>query len=571
MKSTVVLRYELGMFLRSTRRRLADGTKAEYFQLAESVWDAEKKQPVTRIVHNFGRADEDARQRLDKLAKSILARVGTVEEMALGQELKLVDSFVYGGFHVVRELWKRYGLQDALERAEIRAGTDMPLAEALFAMVANRLLAPRSKLYCYEQWLAEEVYFPEGEDLQLHHLYRAMDLLEREHEVVEEEVFWRVADLLTLDVDLVFYDTTSLHFEIDFNDEGEQRGNELAGERIYPPLRKRGKSKNGRSDAPQIVVGLAVTRDGLPVRCWIFPGNTVDVTTVKQVKADLRGWRLGRCVFVGDAGMVSASNLVELSRGGGRYLLAKPAGLGDDVTKGIMGRPGRYRIVDDNLQVKEVWWPSKDGGERRQRYAVCFNPKEAERQKRHREEILVQLEAELATLKVPDKGHSKRMCSLLSTPRYKRYLRQTRSGKLAISRKAVHEAERLDGRWMVTTNDDTLTAEDMALGYKQLQRVEECWRSMKTGLRMRPVYHYTPHRIHAHVRLCVLALLVERVAERLCQDTWRNIRDDLNQVKVGILEGPSGRVVQVTDAREDARKRLKLLDIQPPPSVLHVT
>jgi len=517
------------------------------------------------------RADDVARERLRTLAKSILTRVGTVDEMAQGSDLRLVDSFVYGGFHVVRELWKRCGLDEAIGRASARVGTDMPLEEALFAMVANRLLAPRSKLYCYERWLAEEVYFPEGDELELHHLYRAMDLLEREHEVVEKEVFWKVATLMNLDVDLIFYDTTSLHFEVDFNDKAQAVGNELAGGRSYPVQRKRGKSKNGRSDAPQIVVGLAVTRDGIPVRCWIFPGNTVDVTTVKKVKADLRGWQLSRCVFVGDAGMVGAANLVELSRGGGRYLLAQPVARGDEVTTKIIGRPGRYRDVADNLRVKEVWWPSKDAGERRKRYAVCFNPKEAERQRKHREEILAQLEAELASLRVPDDGHSKRMCNLLSTPRYKRYLRQTRGGRLAISRKAVRAAERLDGKWVVPTNDDTLPAEDMALGYKQLQRVEECWRSMKSGLQMRPVYHHAPHRIHAHVRLCVLALLIERMAETLCEDTWRNIRDDLNQLKVGILQGAAGRVVQVTEPREDTRKRLNQLAIQPPPAVLAAT
>jgi len=142
---------------------------------------------------------------------------------------------------------------------------------------------------------------------------------------------------------------------------------------------------------------------------------------------------------------------------------------------------------------------------------------------------------------------------------------------LAISRKAVRAAERLDGRWVVTTNDDTLTVEEMALGYKQLQRVEECWRSMKSGLRMRPVYHRAPHSIHAHIRLCALALLIERIAETLCGDTWRNIRDDLNQVKVGMLQGPNGRIVQVAKPRADARKRLEQLDIQPPSRVLSAT
>ncbi|MFZ5478325.1 MAG: IS1634 family transposase [Myxococcota bacterium] len=556
------------MFLRSTSRTLADGSKVAYYQLAENVWDSAQKKPVTRIVHNFGRADDATCERLRALARSILSRVGTVEEMTKGGDLRLVDSFVYGGFHVVRELWRAFGLEEAVAKAATRLGTDMPLGPALFAMVANRLLAPRSKLYCYEQWLAEEVYFPEGEGLELHHLYRAMDLLEREHAAIEEEVFWKVASLINLDVDLIFYDTTSLHFEVDEADAGERQGNVMAGRRQYPALRKRGKSKNGRSDAPQIVVGLAVTRDGFPVRCWIFPGNTVDVTTVKKVKADLGGWKLGRCVFVGDAGMVSASNLVELSRGGGRYLLGTPIARGDEVTKEVMTRAGRYQKVDDNLLVKEVWVPGKDGGERRRRYVVCYNPDEAERQRKHRAEILRQIEAELETLRVPDAGHTHRMCDLLTTPRFRAYLRELPDGGVAIDRAAIRDAEKYDGKWVVTTNDDTLTAADMALGYKQLQRVEECWRSMKSGLELRPVYHHTPHRISAHVRLCVLALLVERIAETRCGDTWRNIRDDLNQIKVGILTGPNGEVVQVTDPGEAARKRLADLKIEPPPRVL---
>jgi transposase len=292
------------------------------------------------------------------------------------------------------------------------------------------------------------------------------------------------------------------------------------------------------------------------------------VTTVKKVKDDLRGWNLGRCVFVGDAGMISAGNLVELSRGGGRYLLGTPIARGDEVTKAVMTRAGRYQNVDDNLQVKEVWVPEKDGGERRRRYVIGYNPQEAERQQHHRAEIVRQLEAELATLRTPAEGHSQRMCDLLTTPRFRPYLRELPGGGLAIDRAAVRAAEHYDGKWVVTTNDDTLTAVDMARGSKQLQRVEECWRSMKSGLDLRPVYHWTPHRISAHVRLCVLALLLERIVETRCGDTWRNIRDDLNEIKVGILKGPDGEVVQVTDPSDAAKKRLAPLQIEPPPRVL---
>ena len=149
-------------------------------------------------------------------------------------------------------------------------------------------------------------------------------------------------------MELIFYDTTSLHFEIDEMDQGHGdedlvEGSMAAGSKVYKAPRKRGMSKNGRSDAPQIVIGLAVTRDGLPVRHWVFPGNTVDVTTVAQVKDDLKGWKLSRCVFVGDAGMVSQDNLERLSQSGGKYILCMPMRRGDEVTHDVLQRPGRFQ------------------------------------------------------------------------------------------------------------------------------------------------------------------------------------------------------------------------------------
>lgn len=272
---------------------------------------------------------------------------------------------------------------------------------ALFAMVANRACAPCSKLYCYEQWLAAEVRIEGTEGLELHQLYRAMDFLEANRERIEEAIYFRLADLLNLDVQLIFYDTTSLHFEVDEEDEGrgerqEVQGSRAAGAKTYRTPRKRGKSRNGRDDAPRIVVGLAVTRDGFPVRHWVFPGNTVDVTTVEKVKADLKGWRLGRCVFVGDAGMVSQENLKALARSGGRYIVCVPIHVGGEVSEEVLSRPGRYQEVAENLRVKEV---VVGEGERRRRYVVCHNPQEEARQRVHREKLLKELGAELESLR----------------------------------------------------------------------------------------------------------------------------------------------------------------------------
>ena len=564
------------MFLRETRQRRTSGEVVTYLQLVESVWDPVKKRPQIRVVFNFGRGDDPiVRERLRALAQGILRRVAPEDLVRDRGDWKLIDSWPYGDLYVIEQLWARLGLKELLPGlVEDATRTKLPVERAAFAMVANRAVAPCSKLYCYEQWLREDVVVDGTAGLQLDHLYRTMDFFEKHKEAIEKALFFRLSDLFACDVELIFYDTTTLHFEIDEEDAGGAedavlRGSKLAGGKTYAALRQRGKSKNKRSDVPQIVVGLAMTRDGLPVRSWIFRGDTVDVETVKQVKEDLRGWHLTRCVFVGDAGMVSEENLRQLARGGGRYILCMPIRQGTDVADEVVKRAGRYKPVAQNLRVKQV---TVGAGERRRRYVVCFNPQEAVRQKQHREQALTELAAELASMKVhaPGDEHTKRECALRASERYGKYLRLRRGGRLVIDRAKVRAVAKLDGKFVVHSNDDTLTAEDLALGYKQLARVEQAWRLLKSGIRFRPIYHWRPHRISAHVSLTMLALLLERLAENTCRDTWRNIRDDLRQIKLARLSSPHGEVWQVTEGTEDARRRLKQLGIPPPPLVLNV-
>ena len=561
------------MYLRQSKQKRATGKVVTYLQLAENEWDARKGRSQARIVFNFGRADDpEVIERLRRLAKSIMRRCSTDEIVADNPAWRLMFSWPYGDTYVLEAMWKRLGIDAVIHSQTKKRRFGFDMERALFAMVANRACAPASKLYCHEQWLKEDVRIEGTQGMELHQLYRAMDFLEANKEEIEKTIFFQVSDLLNLDVDIVFYDTTSLHFEIDEEDEGDDNdqvlGSKTAGGKPYQAPRKRGYSKNGRGDVPQIVVGLAVTRDGFPVRHWVFQGNTVDVTTVAKVKEDLKGWKLSRCLFVGDAGMVSQANLQTLSKGGGKYLLAMPMRRGDEVTEQVMSRPGRYRQVADNLTVKEV---IIGDGERRRRYAVCFNPQEARRQLAHREKLIKVLEAELASLSDQSgERYSKRACTLRTSSRYGRLLRETKKG-LAIDRKAIAELKRFDGKFVVHSNDDTLTAEDMALGYKQQQRVEEAWRSMKSGLKMRPVFHWAPHRVHAHIAITVLSLLLERVIEHACKDTWRNIRDDLKRIQLAQLSSPNGTVWQVTDPSDSAVNRLKKLKIKPPQPVLELS
>jgi transposase len=184
---------------------------------------------------------------------------------------------------------------------------------------------------------------------------------------------------------------------------------------LFAPLRQRGHNKEGRDGNPQVVIALAVTRDGMPVRSRVLPGNTADVATVARIKQDLHAWRLGRCLFVGDAGMYAADNLVELSRGLGRYVLAVPMRRVGEVEAEVLSRPGRYRKVADNLEVKEVWVGT---GERRKRYVLCFNPAEAACQRQHRAQVLAELEAELRWLDERAEDHPKAACALLASRRW---------------------------------------------------------------------------------------------------------------------------------------------------------
>ncbi len=550
------------MYLRTTKRKNADGTTISYYQLAENVWDADRGCSVARVLYNFGRADALDFEKLRQLAQSIL-RVCPSEQLTDQADIKVLDARPHGALHVLEAVWQELGIPALLTQLAQQAETTQPFERAIFAMVANRALSPYSKLYCYDQWLREEVFLRGAEALELQHLYRGMDFLERHKEELEKAIYFSAADLTRADVDLIFYDTTSLHFEVDEEDEHTLEKEE----RSYPPLRKLGHSKNGRTDAPQIVVGMAVTRDGLPVRSWVFAGNTSDVTTIEHVKEQLRGWKLGRCVFVGDAGMNSDENRRTLALGGGKYILASKMRGGDEVTKEVLTRPGRYKEIADNLRVKEVFVGE---GERRRRYVICHNPKEEERQRKHRAELLTKLTEELESMRATPGTHTQRMCELLASQRFGRYLRETGTG-LAIDRAAVKEAERYDGKWVITSNDDSLTAEDLALGYKQLMRVEECWRTLKSALRMRPVYHWRPWRIQAHVTLSVLALLLERMVEQRAGDTWRNVAAQLETLKVVEYTRGGVQVRQTTELRPEVKALLEKLGVRPPPRLHAIT
>jgi len=554
------------MYLRTTRRKNRDGSEVVYYQLAHNTRHPDTGQTVAQVIHTFGRADALDREALVRLCRSIARVCGLKVEDPLGEPagrdashlmtalpegVTLVGSRRLGLIWLVQALWERLGIGPTL-RQVLTPSQDAPRFErALLAMTANRLCDPQSKLGVWERW-RETVYLPSAEPLTKNDLYAAMDALHAQAASVEQAVFFHTADLFKIEVDLLFYDTTTCTFAIDADDEDD--------------VRCFGRPKDGMW-APQIVVALAVTREGLPVRSWVFPGNTTDVSTVERIKDDLRGWKLGRAIFVADAGMHSEANREELARGAGKYVLAVPVSAIAEVKTEVLSRPGRYRCIEQNLLAKEV---VVGDGERRRRYIVCFNPKEAERQAQHRAEVLADLQAELA--RHPDRrATAKWAMELLTAGRYRRYLKVTEGGEVRLDTEALRQAPRLDGKWVLITNDDTLSVEDAAVAYKSLLVIERCFRSLKRGqIHLGPMYHRLSVRIEAHVKICVLALLIQRVVEHTTGESWFPLRHQLNGLQATELRTASHRFFHRTEPTPELKRLFKKLEISMPNSVLAV-
>jgi hypothetical protein len=558
----------VGLYLRTTQRRNRDGSVVRYYALAENVRHPEKGHVEAKVVHSFGRADRLERAALERLVRSLRrvldadggAPASAADAPGHDRAIAIEASFELGVVHVVEQLWARLGIGRAIATRLAADERRAPHEAALLAMTAQRLARPGSKLACHERWLAR-VWLPAARDLALDQLYRALDILAEHGDAIEQEVFWHSADLFKLDVDLVFYDATTAWFECDEEDTAGQEWRGLT----FAPLRQRGHSKEGRDHDPQVIIALAVTRDGMPVRSWVLPGDTADVTTVQRIKEELRRMRLGRALFVGDAGLYAEANLAELSRGAGRYILATPIGRVKEIKDEVLRRPGRYAEIAPNLRAKEVVIGQ---GERRRRYILCLNAEEAERQKRHREAILELLQLELDRL---GGDHPKAACRLVASKRFGPYLSLDDQGRLFIDRAKVRRAERLDGKFVLTTNDDSLSAADIALGYKGMWIIEACFRRMKTtGLGVRPMFHWTPRRIVAHVKLCVLALMIQRAAEIAAEAPWSRLVDVLERLKAVRYTAEGATIVQASRITPELAAILKKLDVSGPKPILAV-
>ncbi|MGH3501512.1 MAG: IS1634 family transposase, partial [Nocardioidaceae bacterium] len=445
--------------------------------------------------------------------------------------------------------------------------------------VANRLSAkPLSKLAgC--SWVTNRVFIPGLDQVSEDACYRAMDFFLTTLAELQEAVFFSVANLLNLEVDILFFDSSSTYWETETADEalladedgttddatgqGGEGDGDAEGRAVEGAWRAYGASKDHRPDLPQVVVGMAVTREGIPVRVWTFSGETSDQVLIRTVKDDLAQWNLNRIIMALDRGFTSAENRRYLQRGGGHYIVGEKLRGQSQEAAVALSRQGRYRTVAGNLRVKEV---RVDDGTARDRFVICHNPDAAARDAAVREEIITRLQDKIEGTDSLTASKRAELAGRLKTkPAFARFLRTTPAGLLRIDRTKVRAEANFDGKFLLRTSDETLTAADIAQGYKGLYEAERGWRDLKSTLDLRPVYHHREDRIRAHVQLQWLALLLLRVAETATGDTWRNIRDELERLHLVTLATTEGHVAQRSELTPGHRTILSALDLPEPP------
>ncbi len=528
------------MFIRRKRSVQKSG-EYEYLQIVESIRDGDRVRQ--KIIGTLGRADKVlASGKIDALIRS-LAQFAThlkVVEASRTPDMEALSSREWGPALVFGSLWDKQGMPDLIRRLAESHRFEFDVERASFAMALQRLCAPGSDL-AGSQWILG-VECPGFDKLGLQHFYRTTSFLSEVRDELETELSWRDRDLFSLELDLIFIDTTSLYVYTDMETD----------------LRKRGYSRDRRPDLPQYVLCVVVNRHGWPVAWEIFPGNTADCRALKMMVSGLRKrLHIHDVVLVGDRGMISADT-IKLLRGDKKapfdYVLGCRMRKQKEVTEEVLSRAGRYEKVNDNLEVKEVLV-----GDRR--YVVCRNPVEARKDKAARDALLEKLQRTIS-----EKGPK----AVIGNRGYARFVHIAK-GSVTVNQEAVEADARLDGKFVLTTNTD-MPAPEVALTYKSLWRVERTFREQKTTLEVRPIYHQRDDTSIGHIVASFLALRLEvdlqrRLDERGISVSWPDLMRDLGRVQSVLVELEGTRYQLRTTMQGASLHAFHATGVRPPASI----
>jgi hypothetical protein len=531
------------MFLREVVTGRREGKALRYAQIVEAYRNEEGKSRH-RVLLSLGRVDRLDRDQVRRLvvALSRYLEKGTMPE---GGRVGQVRDFGVG--YVAEAIWRRLNLPAFFAKQLRSRKYEAPVERALFTLVTHRMVDPASKLAC-EDWLTRDAHLPSARDVKLQHLYRAMDFLDDCHEPLEEALYAHRRSLFDR-VELVYYDTTSTYFECeDPGDEPEEYG-----------LRQRGYSRDRRPDRKQIVVGLAVDQQGLPVASDVYSGDTGDALTVVPMLDRLRRMGLRKVVWVADRGMASELNLASVRAAGLHSVVGVRLRAVPELRKAISADTSAYVEAAEGLMVKDVRFGD-------QRLVVCFSPASAERDLKLRTAAIERMRPVLE--RVHRGGDA---MAITAHGLYRRFVTRRPDGTFALDKRKLEREAQCDGTFVLEVSDPKMPAVQAALAYKGLLRVEQSFRTLKHGVDIRPVYHRLDKRIRAHVTLCLLAYLLERVIEIETKMTFDRVRSVLHRLRAVQLVFDQQTVWETCAPAPELAPVLSALRIPLPPRVLNGT
>ena len=549
------------MYIKITKNQAGQA----YYHLVESYRDGGKVRQRTLL--SLGKVGED---RLDELIAAIARHRDVASWVEMAKRISVEDTTILGPLLAIRQMFARFGIDEVLSSlCRAHPKLEFDLARIVFTLVVIRFIRPGSKLKVFEYW--QEKLCPlylSGKD-ELHQLYRALDVLALHKEAIEQRLFQRGRDLLSPAVDVVLYDLTTLRFESTREDLGE--------------LRRFGYSKEMRSDCTQVVLGLLVDTAGIPLGFEVYPGNTVEGDTLRDIVERMREkFQVRRFIFVADRGLFSAANLETIrqecgagkSSGteGGEFIVGMKLGVFKQRHEEFYDR-SRFTRLSDDLSVYET----RHGEDR---CLITWSAKRAERDRLARAEVLRKIEKKLAT-----RATTKRF---VTNSTYRQFLSGLESGQPTINVAAIEAAARKDGFFGIVTNVQSMTPPEIITAYKNLWVVEDAFGEIKGNLRARPIFHWSDERIVGHLTLCFLAYFCEAQMTRLLRqkavelDSLAIDQDIISPRPLTVVEAMrelaevravpvrmKGQTVWLrTDIKGNAAKLLKAIGAPIPPKIL---
>jgi len=527
------------MYLKTlTQKNKSDGHVRKYLQIVESR--RVNGSPRQKVLLSLGRIDTpEGRKLLESLADAFVQASERHNLLDLREDLKAHSTRELGTTLVFRRIWEDLGLAELLGSEMSEVETEFDLPEAVFNMVLNRLSAPSSKRQL-ETWQKSV----EGiESFGLHQYYRALDYLVNHKDALEKRIFSRMRDLFHADVDIILFDTTTVAYYGD-SDEHED-------------LLEYGFSKIRRGDLKQIVVGVIMSKQGIPLGHEVFEGNRNDVTCFSEIINQVsEKYKVDRVIMVGDRGMISKNNIRHLEEKNYNYIFGyRMRTIPQEDRHKVFSEKEFRKLKNVDLQFKEATYDGK-------RLIVCYSEERAEKDRLHRENILE---------RIKDKIKSGKLSAIVENTHYKRFLR-IRGEKPVIDTDKVKRDAMYDGMFVLTTNTNQ-SAVGVVEAYKDLWQVELAFRQLKSELEMGPIYHWKDRRIRAHVMICFLAFVLRTVFYKKLKKEDRNmsytaIMADVKALRTCEVSVKGEKIKLRTELEPGAVKAFRAIGMRPPSHLL---